>query len=269
MTMSTLALRVVPAPLVRRRRALRLVERNVYVYRRTWMILLSGFFEPLFYLWSMKVGIGALVGTVTSGGRPIRYLDFVAPALLASSAMNGAVYDSTMNVYFKLKYAKTYDAVLTTPVGVGDVALGEIAWALIRGALYAVAFQIVMLAMGLAHSWWSVLVVPSALLIGFGFAAIGLTATSYMRSWQDFVYVTLTTLPLFLFSATFYPLSTYGSALQWIVRVTPLYQGVTMVRDLSLGTVGWSTLGHAVYLFAMGLVGVRWSSRRLGRLLLQ
>jgi lipooligosaccharide transport system permease protein len=269
MTMSTLALRVVPAPLVRRRRALRLVERNVYVYRRTWMILLSGFFEPLFYLWSMKVGIGALVGTVTSGGRAIRYLDFVAPALLASSAMNGAVYDSTMNVYFKLKYAKTYDAVLTTPVGVGDVALGEITWALIRGALYAVAFQIVMLAMGLAHSWWSVLVVPSALLIGFGFAAIGLTATSYMRSWQDFVYVTLTTLPLFLFSATFYPLSTYGGALQWIVRVTPLYQGVTMVRDLSLGTVAWSTLGHAVYLLAMGLVGVRWSSRRLGRLLLQ
>lgn len=266
--MATGTLRVVPTPLVRRRRALHLVERNVYVYRRTWMIVFSGFFEPLFYLWSMKVGIGGLVGTVTNGGKTVRYLDFVAPALLASAAANGAVYDSTMNVYFKLKQAKTYDAVLTTPVGVGDVALGEITWALIRGTLYAIAFQIVMLAMGLVHSWWAILVVPSAMLIGFGFAAIGLTATGYMRSWQSFEYVTLATLPMFLFSATFYPLGTYPGALQWIVRATPLYQGVTMVRDLCLGTVGWATLGHALYLMGMGLLGVRLSSRRLGQVLL-
>jgi lipooligosaccharide transport system permease protein len=233
------------------------------------MIVFSGFFEPLFYLWSMKVGIGRLVGTVANDGKTVSYLDFVAPALLASSAMNGAVLDSTMNVYFKLKHAKTYDAVLTTPVGVGDVALGEITWALIRGTLYAIAFEIVMLAMGLVHSWWAVLVVPAALLIGFGFAAAGLTATTYMRSWQDFEYVTLTTLPLFLFSATFYPLSTYSAALAWIVRATPLYQGVTMMRALCLGTVGWATLGHALYLLVVGLVGVRLSSRRLGQLLLK
>ncbi len=266
--MATIALRVVPTPLVRRRRALHLVERNVYVYRRTWMIVFSGFFEPLFYLWSMKVGIGGLVGNVTSGGKTISYLDFVAPALLASSAMNGAVFDSTMNVYFKLKQAKTYDAVLTTPVGVGDVALGEITWALIRGTLYAIAFEIVMLAMGLVHSWWALLVVPAAMLIGFGFAAVGLTATGYMRSWQAFEYVTLATYALFLFSATFYPLGTYPGALQWVVRATPLYQGVIMVRALCLGTVGWATLGHALYLAAMGLLGVRWSSRRLGHILL-
>ena len=266
--MATIALRVVPTPLVRRRRALHLVERNVYVYRRTWMIVFSGFFEPLFYLWSMKVGIGGLVGTVTNGGKTVRYLDFVAPALLASSAMNGAVYDSTMNVYEKLKQAKTYDAVLTTPVGVGDVALGAITWALIRGTLYAIAFEIVMLAMGLVHSWWALLVVPAAMLIGFGFAAAGLTATGYMHSFQDFEYVTLATLPLFLFSATFYPLGTYPGVLQWVVRATPLYQGVTMVRALCFGTVGWATLGHALYLLGMGLLGVRLSSRRLGKLLL-
>jgi lipooligosaccharide transport system permease protein len=267
--MATIALRVVPTPLVRRRRALHLVERNVYVYRRGWMVVFSGFFEPLFYLWSMKVGIGSLVGTVANGGKTVSYLDFVAPALLASSAMNGAVLDSTMNVYFKLKHAKTYDAVLTTPVGVGDVALGEITWALIRGTLYAIAFEIVMLAMGLVHSWWAVLVVPAAILIGFGFAAAGLTATSYMRSWQDFEYVTLTTLPLFLFSATFYPLSSYPGALAWIVRATPLYQGVAMMRALCLGSVGWATLGHALYLLGLGLLGLRLSSRRLGELLLK
>jgi lipooligosaccharide transport system permease protein len=152
---------------------------------------------------------------------------------------------------------------------VGDVALGEIMWALIRGTLYAIAFEIVMLAMGLVHSWWAILIVPAAILIGFGFAAAGLTATSYMRNWQDFEYVTLTTLPLFLFSATFYPLSTYPGALASIVRATPLYQGVAMMRDLCLGTVGWATLGHALYLLGMGLLGLRLSSRRLGELLLK
>ena len=115
------------------------------VYRRTWMIIVSGFFEPLFYLLSIGVGIGKLVGDVAAGrAHPIDYATFVAPALLASSAMNGAVYDSTMNVFFKLKHAKVYDAVLATPVGVRDVAVGEIAWALIRGAAVLVAFLVVM-----------------------------------------------------------------------------------------------------------------------------
>ena len=266
--MATIVARIVPTPLLQRRRALYLVERSIYVYRRTWMIVFSGFFEPLFYLFSMKVGIGGLVGTVAIAGRPVRYIDFVAPALLASSAMNGAVFDSTMNVFYKLKHAKTYDAVLATPLDAGDVALGEITWALIRGTLYAAAFEVVMLAMGLVHSSWAVLVVPGAILIGFAFAAVGMTMTCYMRSWQDFEYVTLSTLPLFLFSATFYPLGTYSPVLQWIVRATPLYQGVALERALCLGTIGWATVGHALYLAGMGLAGLRMSSRRLGRVLL-
>ena len=116
------------------RRAARLIERNVMVYRRIWMILVSGFFEPLFYLLSIGVGIGKLVGDVTlPDGQAIEYTAFVAPALLASSAMNGAVYESTMNVFDKLKWRKIYDAILATPVGAGDIALGEIGWALLRG----------------------------------------------------------------------------------------------------------------------------------------
>ena len=118
----------------------RLVERNVYVYRRTWMIIVSGFFEPVFYLVSIRLGLGALVGDVQVGGQTVSYAEFVAPALLATSAMNGALYDSTMNVFYKLKYARVYDAVLATPMGVGDVAVGEIGWALLRGAIYATGF---------------------------------------------------------------------------------------------------------------------------------
>src|SRR5579859_436541 len=203
----TLVARVAPPALLGSRRALLLVERNLMVYRRTWIVIVSGFFEPLFYLLSIGVGIGKLVGHVTGpGGHVIAYTAYVAPALMASSAMNGAVYDSTMNVYFKLKFAKTYDAVLATPVGVGDVALGEITWALMRGFLYATVFVGVMAALGDVLSPWAILALPAAVLIGFAFAAVGMAATSYMRSWQDFDFVQLAVLPLFLFSATFYPL---------------------------------------------------------------
>ena len=161
---------------------------------------------------------------------------FVAPALLATSAMNGAIFDSTFNIFFKLKYAKVYDAVLATPMRTGDVALGEIGWALIRGGLYACAFIVIMLAMGLVHSIWAVFAIPVALLIGFAFAGAGMAATTFMRSWQDFEYVTLTTLPMFLFSATFYPISVYPRPIQIIVDCTPLYQGIALLPDSPSGT---------------------------------
>ena len=134
-----------------------LVERHARVYRQAWLVLISGFFEPLFYLLSIGVGLGKLVGTVAGPAGPITYTSFVAPALLATSSMNGAVFDSTFNVFFRLKYNKLYDAALSTPMRAGDIALGEISWALIRGGLYGTAFMIVMLAMQLVHSWWAVL----------------------------------------------------------------------------------------------------------------
>jgi lipooligosaccharide transport system permease protein len=260
--------RMLPPVLVDARRGQRLIERNVYVYRRTWMIIVSGFFEPIFYLVSIRLGLGALVGDVSDDGHLVDYAQFVAPALLASSAMNGAIYDSTMNVFFKLKYARTYDAVLATPLGVGDVALGEIGWALIRGAIYATGFLVVMLVMGLAASPWVVLCVPAALLIGFAFAAVGLAGCSYARSWADFTWIQAVQVPLFLFSATFYPLSVYSPGLQVVVRLTPLYHGVELCRAFSTGHLSWSLLVDVAYLLVMGLIGLVVSSRRLATLLL-
>jgi lipooligosaccharide transport system permease protein len=268
--MATLLARVAPPALLGRGRARRLVERNLMVYRRAWLIIFSGFFEPFFYLLSIGVGIGKLVGHVTGpGGTPIAFRAFVAPALLASSAMNGAVYDSTMNVYFKLKYAKTYDAVLATPIGVGDVALGEITWALLRGLLYSAAFIVVMAALGDVLSVWAVLALPAAVLIGFAFASIGMAATTFLRSWTDFDFVQLAVLPMFLFSTTFYPLSTYPRWLQLVVECTPLYHGVALLRALCTGGVGPGLLGHAAYLVVMGLIGLAITSRRLAGLLLK
>jgi lipooligosaccharide transport system permease protein len=266
---NTTLLRVTPSAAFRGARARRLVERNIMVYRHSWLVIVSGFFEPVFYLLSIGVGIGHLVGKVQGpGGHLLDYRTFVAPALLASASMNGAVYDSTMNVFYKLKYAKTYDAVLATPLGVDDVARGEITWALLRGFLYGIAFMVVMLAFGLVDSAWAILALPASVLIGFGFAAIGMATTSYMRSWQDFEFVQLAVLPLFLLSTTFYPLSTYPRWLQLVTECTPLFHGVALLRALNVGAIGPGLLVHAAYFVVMGVVGVAVASRRLGRLLL-
>ena len=252
-----------------RLRAHRLLERNVLVYRRIWKVIFSGFFEPVFYLFSIGVGLGALVGEVTGpGGRPVSYTAFVAPALLAASAMNGAVLESTLNVFFKLKYGKVYDGMLTTPLRPVDVALGEVSWCLIRGLIYAGGFLVVALVMGLTSGWLWVFALPSALLIGFAFAACGLAATTYMKSWQDFDLVNLVTLPLFLFSATFYPLDVYPPALQAITRLSPLYHGVELIRGFMLGVVDATMIGHAGFLVVMGTIGLAITRRRLETLLL-
>ena len=246
-----------------------LVERNITSFRHGWIALVTGFAEPVFYLFSLGIGIGALVRTVsTDSGMVVTYPQFVAPALLAASAMNGAVMDSTFTVFFKLKYAKLYDAVLATPMGPRDVAVGEISWSLLRGAMYSAAFLVIAVLAGTVRSWWALLALPAAVVIGFAFAAVGMFATTFMRSWVDFDYITLAIQPMFLFSATFFPLSTYPDALQWLVRLTPLYHGVALERALMLGDVGWGVLAHVAYLLVLGAVGVVGASRRLERLLL-
>jgi lipooligosaccharide transport system permease protein len=249
-------------------RAATLFERNYLVHRRVWIIIISGFFEPLFYLFSLGIGLGHFVGKVPGpNGELISYSSFVAPALLATAAMNGAIYDST-SVFWKMKYARLYDAVLATPVGPGDVAVGETSWALFRGLLYGVAFLATVAALGLVHSGLAVLALPTALLVGFAFAGAGVAAATYMRTWQDFEFLNLVQLPMFLFSATFYPLSIYPHAIQIVVRCTPLYNAIALMRALMLDAVGPYQLVNAGYLLVMGLVGLAIASRRVDSLLL-
>jgi lipooligosaccharide transport system permease protein len=252
------------------RRARFLVERNVYIYRRGWMVFVSGFVEPVFYLASLGLGLGAIIGSVPGpGGEPIPYQLFVAPALLATASMNGAIAEGTFNFFFKLKYDKVFEAILATPLGPDDIAIGELIWALIRGGVYAVAFLIVMGVFGLIVSPWVVLTVPGALLIGFAFGAVAMAATSFMRTWQDFDLIQLVILPLFLFSATFYPIETYPPLIRLIVEWTPLYQGVDLLRSLAVGHIDWSILVHVLYLGTMGMVGLAVVARRIDRLLLK
>ena len=126
-----------------------------------------------------------------------------------------------------------------------------------------------MLEMGLLRSPWAILAFPASLLIGFAFGAAGMAATSFMRTWQDFDLVQLVILPLFLFSGTFYPVTTYPEPIRLLVELTPLFHGVDLVRGLTTGALGPGMLVHVAYLTVMGLVGLAITSRRLERLLLK
>lgn len=251
------------------RRAGRLVERNAMSYRRMWPAFVSGLFEPAFYLFSLGIGLGPLVGRLPGpGGRLLEYAAFVAPGLLAAAAMNGAMIDATFGLFFKLKYAKTYDAILSTPMEIEDVALGEVAWSLLRGGIYSGLFILVMAVQGAVSSWWGLLLLPACLLIAFAFAAAGMACATFMRGWQDFDYVQLVLLPLFLFSTTFFPLSTYPAALRVVVWATPLFHGVELTRQLAVGAPSSVTLVHVAVLAALAAIGLVVVRRRLRSLLI-
>lgn len=234
-------------------RSRRLVERNIMVYRHQWIIILSGVFEPIFYLVGIGLGLGAIVREVPlANGEVVAYAAFVAPALVATAAMNGAVFETIFNVFFKLNYAKTYDGVLATPMGITEIALGELLWALMRAALYAIAMFVIMFFMGLMLSPLGVLMIPAALLVAAAFAAAGLAGTSFLRTVNDFdVPMGLIVMPMFLFSGTFFPIE--GVLPEWlvtIIQLTPLYHGISLIRGLSTGLVGLEQLISLIYLVA-------------------
>ncbi|MEV6877537.1 ABC transporter permease [Amycolatopsis sp. NPDC051128] len=263
-----LLLRILP-PGLYAGRARMLLERSVMVYRGNWLIFLSGAAEPFLYLMAFQLGFGTLVTEVAGpDGRPMSYVAFVAPALLATSAMNGAVFESTYNLFFKLRYAKLYDAMLATPIGPLDVALGELAWAVTRGGVYAVAFLAIAAAMGLLASWWALLMVPAALLVGLAFSAIGMALVTFLRSTSQFDYIQLGLTPMFLFATTFFPLSVYPEPLQWVVRCLPLYHAIELMRGLATGLLSVSMLGNLAYLLVLGVVGLWAATRRIAKLLL-
>nr|BFE79559.1 ABC transporter permease [Planobispora longispora] len=196
-----------------------------------WLVLLSGFFEPVLYLFSIGVGVGALVGDlVLPGGRTVEYAVFVAPAMLAVSAMSGALAETTFNFFFKMKYSKTFEAILATPVKPFEIAVGELAWALVRSTVYTGAFLVVMVVMGLTSPGWALAALPATLLVGLAFGAVGMAISTLMRGWQDFDMLTTGQFALFLFSGTFSPVQDYPAAFEVAVAVTPLFHAVELVR---------------------------------------
>ena len=247
-----------------------IMERAYIAFKSsTWMIVISGFVEPVLFLLSFGYGLKDLVGDITVAGQPIGYVAFITPALLATSAMNGAIYDSTMNVYFKLKHDRIYHGMLATSLGPMDVALGEISWALLRGLSYAIGFMAIVTPLGLIPSMWGILAIPAAVLIAFGFASFGMAVTSYMKSWQQLEIVNVVLLPMFLFSGSFYPLSVFPDWLQTVIRLFPLAHAIDLVRGLTLGNVSWALVGHAMYFVVMIVVGLFFTTKRLNALFMR
>ncbi len=261
--MSLLLARLFPPQSRPTRRAGRLLQRNLLVYKRIWLVIIAGFCEPVFYLFAVGIGLGSFVGEVTTGGQTLSYAAFVAPGLLAASAMNGAIVESTFPIFFKLHYNRTYDAMLATPMRVADITVGEILWAQLRAGIYACGFLTLMYLTGLTSSPWAPGAVLGALLVGFTFSAAGFAAVTFMRTWHDFDMIQLVILPLFLFSGTFYPLSVYPPFLQPIMQISPLYHGTELLRAFTLGQFDWTLTAHIGVLALMGSVAVAVISRRL------
>ena len=245
------------------------VQRGLIAARSSsWVVVLSGFFEPVLYLASMGIGLGSLIGDVQTPAGPIPYAAFIAPALLAVSAMNGAIYDSTWNVFFKLNHAKLYEGMLATSLGPLDVALGEIVYALLRGLLYATGFLIIMQIFGLNLAWTAILALPAVVLIAFGFASLGMAVTSYMKVFQQMDLINFVLLPMFLFSATLYPITIYPEWLQVVVMALPLWQGVELIRGLTTGVLTPDMWWHVVYYLVMIAIGLVFTTKRLRALFL-
>ena len=252
-------------------RSRRLVQRNLLVYKRGWMVIFSGFFEPLFYLLGIGYGLGTLVGDVAlADGRSISYAAFVAPALLAQASMNGAIAESIFNVFFKLNFSKTYDAILATPLGIREIAVGEMLWSLFRGTLYVIAFVLVMIGMGLVISPFLFLVIPASILIGAAFSAACLATTAYLRTVQDFdLPMGLVVMPMFLFSGTFFPISLYPQPIQLAMELTPLFHAVGLLRGLATGLLGWHELWDLAYMVAFGAIAMWIALNRLEQRLIK
>ncbi len=252
-------------------RAMVMSERALYAAKSSnWLIIVSGFVEPVLYLMAFGFGIGQLIGDVQDGnGNPVSYAAFIAPALLATSAMNGALYDATWNVFFKMHFGKVYQVMLASSLGPMDVALGEISWALLRGATYSVGFMAIVAPLGLVTNAWGLLAIPAATLIAFGFASVGMAITSYMKNFQQMNWVNFFLLPMFLFSGTFFPVSVYPEWIQVIVKALPLCQGVDLVRSLMLGVMDMAVLGHIAYFIVMIGLGLTFTTVRLKALFMR
>jgi lipooligosaccharide transport system permease protein len=232
-------------------------QRNAAMYARTWKSnLLPNFFEPVFYLLSVGVGVGAYVQTM--GG--LRYVEFLAPGLVCVAAMNGASFEATYNFYIRLALEKAYDAMLTTPIEPDDVLVGETAWAITRAMIYGTCFFAVVAVAGLAPLPRALAVVPVIALTGLLFAALGFAFCVRAPGIELFsYYFTMFLTPLFLFSDVFFPLAERLSPFwQKVAEILPLLHPVRLARaafhgGVSTGVIAWDVayiLGVSALLLA-------------------
>jgi len=240
--------------------ALAVWRRNAVMYKRTWKWnILPNFFEPVLYLFSIGLGVGAYVSQM--GGTS--YIAFLAPGLVCVAAMNGASFEVTYNIYVRLVFEKTYDAMLTTPIEPDDVLAGEVLWAVTRACVYGGCFFIVLLFFGLAplpSSLWVIFVIP---ITGLLFAAIGMVFSLRIPNIDMFsFYFTLFLTPLFLFSDVFFPLKERLAG-PWlsVAEMLPLLHPVRLARASFNGEFSVTVLWDLAYTLGMSLLLFLWARR--------
>lgn len=249
----------------------RVVEANARVYRRTFRgSVVSTFLNPVLYLLAMGVGLGKLVDAGTgSSTLALPYLTFLAPGLLAATAMTTAASDSSFPVMAGIKWRKTYEAVLATPLGVGDLVGGHLGWIAIRLTFVTFVYSMVMTGFGATTVVEGLVSVPPAVLTGMAFAALVTAYTAKIKDeqWLSNLFRFGIT-PLFLFSGTFFPITQLPGWLQPVAYVTPLWHGVSLCRGLALRvdfTVDpWISVGYLTALVVLGtFLATRQMTKRL------
>jgi lipooligosaccharide transport system permease protein len=228
-----------------------------YQYKRTWRSsVVTSFLIPVLYLAAMGVALGSLIDKHSHGVDGVTYVAFLAPGLLAGTCMQIGTNDATYPVMGAIKWMRTYQAQLAAPLGVYDVLLGHLAWIAARLAIVASIYLAVMAAFGVVYSPWAIVALPAAILTGVAFAApVSAFAATQDKDSSFSTLYRFAIIPMFLFSGTFFPISQLPTWLEVLAYVTPLYHGVALCRDLTLGQVSWADLGHAAYLCGLALVG--------------
>ena len=231
-------------------RSLRITEHNWLVYRRVWRgTLMVSFIGPLLFLASMGLGLGSLVQRGSGGVAGVSYLDFIAPGLLAASAMQTAVMETGYPMLGKIIWQKTYEAALSTPIGVTDLVTGEVAWQVVRVGISASLFFVVTVLFGAVHSLAGVVAIPGGILTGLAFSTPMMSVTARLRRDSAISGVfRFVVLPLFLLSGTFFPVDRLPVVLQLIAWTLPLAQGIAVTRDATLGRLGGADLVHIAVL---------------------
>jgi lipooligosaccharide transport system permease protein len=239
------------------------------VYRRTWRSSVwSSVLGPLFYLGALGYGLGSLVdkhGTARLGGVP--YVAFVAPAILATQAMNSGLSEASFPVFGSVKWNKIYVAAQATPLRPSDICRGHLLFITLRIAMNSAVFVVVMAAFGVIRSPWAVLLLPAAVLLGAAFAApMAAWAVTLEKETPFAAVFRLGAVPMMLFSGTFFPVTSLPGWLQPVAYATPLWHGVALCRSLSLGTVAAGSVAiHVAYLGTLTAVGLYAGARTYRR----
>jgi lipooligosaccharide transport system permease protein len=247
--------------------AARVLQRNLWVYRRTWRGSVFGSFTtPLLYLTAMGIGLGSLIqaeGRDVLGGYP--YLHFLGPGILAASCMQSASFEASFPILGKIQWRRNYEAILATPLGVRHILLGELLWVGFRMTQISSVFLLVLTLFGIPTSPLALLAIPCAILTGLAFSTAIMSFTATQRTGEGFSWIFRFVInPLFLFSGTFFPLDQLPPAAIWLAAATPLYHGVALIRGVILGDA--SLLGiwylHVTYLVVF-LSVFSWLAHRL------